>query len=248
MRVVGYALGSRDEGSACGLGGSPSEELHARISSLEHLGRMSEIQVPAHETAVSAEDRAQGAVVATNHLGSISMRRLLEVDRQLTPLLAEIVQVASEVDMPLVCTLEDEPTIAAQNYPGIYRIDISTAGAMSSISEWIETFRAEWEHEHFKKKFTPNLKKKRIARHLALPDWMPLYLGKSKNVSSRVLEHINLPLEKTTFALKLKSRPAMAKYRLRLHALPVPVENYDLVVPVLESALRNRFNPLIGKQ
>lgn len=147
-----------------------------------------------------------------------------------------------------VCELSDETKVATQSFPGIYRIDISTTESACNVSEWIERFRIEWEHDDFKKKFTPNLKKKRIAFHTVLPEWMPLYLGKSKNVSSRVLEHIHLPLEKTTFALKLKARPEMEKYRLRLHVLPVLVQNYDLIVPALESALRNRFNPLIGKQ
>jgi hypothetical protein len=179
------------------------------------------------------------------------MQRLLELDKTLSPLFTVIVKVAAEIDIPFVCPLEDETTIAAQNFPGIYRIDIATSttpGASVTVSDWIEAFRVEWEHEDFKKKFTPNLKKKRIARHAVLPEWMPLYLGKSKNVSARVLEHINLALEKTTFALKLKARPSMQKHKLRLHALPVLVQNYDLVVPALESALRNRFNPLIGKQ
>jgi hypothetical protein len=176
------------------------------------------------------------------------MQRLLELDKSLSPLFAEIVKVAAEIDIPFVCPLEEEATIAAQSYPGIYRIDIATTGASSELTDWIEAFRAEWEHEDFKKKFTPNLKIKRIARHTTLPEWMPLYLGKSKKVGARVLEHINLPLDKTTFALKLKARPSMLKHKLRLHALPVLVRNYDLVVPALESALRDRFNPLIGKQ
>ncbi|MDT8318128.1 MAG: hypothetical protein RQ824_09090 [bacterium] len=77
---------------------------------------------------------------------------------------------------------------------------------------------------------------------------MPLYLGKSKHVGARVLEHINLPLHKTTFALKLKARPTMSTRSFRLHSLQLPVKNYDLIVPALEAALRNRFHPLIGKQ
>lgn len=81
-----------------------------------------------------------------------------------------------------------------------------------------------------------------------LSEWMPVYLGKSKNVARRVLEHINLPLEKTTFALKLKARPAMALRAFRFHALELKVENYDIIAPALESALRNRLHPLIGKQ
>lgn len=176
------------------------------------------------------------------------MQRLLDLDKKLSPLVAEIVNVAADIDIPFVCSLDDPTTIATQSYPGIYRIDISTVGTSLSVSDWIDAFRVEWEHEDFKKKFTPNLKKKRIARHSVLPEWMPLYLGKSKKVSTRVREHIDLGVEKPTFALKLNARPSMSKHKLRLHALPLLVQNYDLVAPALESALRNRFNPLIGKQ
>lgn len=176
------------------------------------------------------------------------MHRLHALDQQLTSLFADFRDIADEIDLPLICSLSDEKAISTLTYAGIYRIDVSTEGAMTDVTSWIAGFRSEWEHEDFKKKFTPNLKLKRIARHEHLPEWMPLYLGKSKNVGNRVLKHINLGLEKTTFALKLKARPSMVKRNFRLHAIKVQVHNYDLVVPALESALRDRFNPLIGKQ
>lgn len=176
------------------------------------------------------------------------MNRINSIDGKFSPLFEEIVKIASDIDVPYICDLNEEVKIATQTFSGIYRIDISTLGETCSVSEWVDKFRLEWEHENYKKKFTPNLKKKRIAQHPNLTEWLPLYLGKSKNVSKRVLEHINLPLEKTTFALKLKARPEMIKYKLRLCAIHVPVKNYDLIVPAFESALRNRFNPLIGKQ
>lgn len=176
------------------------------------------------------------------------MHRIIAIDKSLTSLFQDFNTIAEELSVPFVCDLNDESTIALQKFPGIYRIDVSTAGTTREVKQWISDFRSEWEHDDYKKKFTPNLKLKRIAFHQHLPEWMPLYLGKSKNVGARVLEHISLGLEKTTFALKLKARPSMAARRFRLHALEVRVKNYDLVVPALESALRNRFNPLIGKQ
>ncbi|ENW08420.1 hypothetical protein F934_00007 [Acinetobacter beijerinckii ANC 3835] len=102
------------------------------------------------------------------------------------------------------------------------------------------------EFSHIKN--TPNFQKKRINHHVSLAEWMPLYLGKSKNVGKRVLEHINLAINKKTYALKLKARRDMSNYKLRLCAVPIEVQHYDIIVPVLESKLRDRFNPLIGKQ
>ena len=138
--------------------------------------------------------------------------------------------------------------IEKQSYSGIYRIDISTEKSILDAPTWIEALRVEWEHEDFLKKFTPNFKKKRIAQHRTLLEWMPFYLGKSRNVGKRVLEHINLGLDKNTFALKLKARPTMRNRAFRLHTLKLPVENYDLIVPAMEGILREQFHPLVGKQ
>ena len=176
------------------------------------------------------------------------MYRIMELDEQLSTLFRDFKVVAGELEMVNICDLSDEETIALQSYPGVYRIDVSTAGNSADVSAWIEEFRLEWEHSDFLKKFTPNFKKKRIAQHRHLNEWMPLYLGKSKNVGKRVLEHINLELDKTTFALKLRARPGMSRRIFRLHTLRLPVQNYNLIVPSLESALRDRFHPLVGKQ
>lgn len=186
------------------------------------------------------------AFLSTNF--TTRMNRLSAIDHQLSVLLAPLSVIAAEVDMPLICPLSDEREISRHTYRGLYRIDVSTIGENRDLAQWLSLFRSEWEHADFKKSFTPNLKKKRIAGHTVLSEWMPVYLGKSKNVARRVLEHINLPLEKTTFALKLKARPAMALRAFRFHALELEVENYDIIAPALESALRNRFHPLIGKQ
>lgn len=176
------------------------------------------------------------------------MVRIKEIDQQLTKLFCEFDTIANSLDLPYICDLSDENTIGKQDYPGIYKIDINTGDTHKDFNSWIAEFQAEWEHPDFLKKFTPNTKKKRIKCHTNLAEWIPIYLGKSKKVSSRVLEHINLGLEKTTFALKLKARPTMIARTFRLSTIQLRVENYDLIAPVLEAALRNRFNPIIGKQ
>lgn len=176
------------------------------------------------------------------------MNRILEIDSLLTPILEDLKTIANDIEMAYICPLSDKKTIEQQNYQGIYRIDISTAGSKKTLDEWITSFQEQWELDTFKKKFTPNLKKKRIAQHRTLPEWMPLYLGKSKVVGKRILQHLELPLDKTTYALKLNARGNMSKYAFRLHTILLPVKNYDLVAPILEATLRDRFQPLIGKQ
>lgn len=176
------------------------------------------------------------------------MQRITQVDAELATQFATIVEVANQIDIPIICDLSDENEIAKLTCAGIYKIDICTTGSAGSVQAWVEALREEWEHEDYLRRFTPNFKKKRIKRHATLNEWMPLYLGKSKRIGARVLEHINLQLDKTTFALKLKARPHMSKYKMRLCALPVNVTHYDLIVPTMESVFRDRFNPLIGKQ
>ncbi|WP_371142422.1 hypothetical protein [Burkholderia cepacia] len=177
------------------------------------------------------------------------MERIYALDKILSKAFADFAAISDEIDLPLICDLSDDAPISRLTYSGIYRIDIATlATPDTSVSAWMQAFRAEWEHEDYKRKFTPNLKKKRINRHRSLPEWLPLYLGKSRNVGARVLEHLNLGLDKTTFALKLRARPTMATRAFRLHVLELRVENYDLIAPALEAALRDRFNPIVGKQ
>lgn len=176
------------------------------------------------------------------------MERIEELDKLLTALFHNFDEISKEIVVPIICQLSDERVIAQQQYPGIYRIDVNTSGSNKDFKSWVTDFQCDWEHSDFKKKFTPNTKKKRIKCHNTLDEWLPIYLGKSKNVAARVLEHINLGIEKTTFALKLKARSNMANRQFRLSALRLQVKNYDLIAPALENALRNRFNPIIGKQ
>lgn len=176
------------------------------------------------------------------------MQRLIKLDKELSSLFADFNDIANELEMKDICDLSDEATIAQQSYAGIYRIDVSTAGSSAEVAEWIKAFQVEWEHEAYLKKSTPSLIKKRISKHKQLSEWMPLYLGKAEKVGERVLGHINGKLNTTTYALKLKARVNMNNKKFRLLTLAVPVTNYGLIVPTLESALRDRFHPILGKQ
>ena len=176
------------------------------------------------------------------------MYRILKLDAELTHAFADFKNVAMELQPEYVCSLADEKKISEQDYAGIYLIEVHTGGKSIDVKEWISALRLEWEHPDFLKKFTANFKEKRIRHHKSLPEWMPLYIGKSKTVGKRVLEHLNLELDKSTFAMKIKARPTMAKRDFRLSTLRLPVRNYSIIAPALESALRDRINPLIGKQ
>ena len=177
------------------------------------------------------------------------MNRILKLDAELTSLFSDFKSVASELNPEYICSLADEAKILEQKYAGIYLIEIHTGENSTDVVEWISELRLQWEHPDFLKKFTANFRKKRIRHHKSLSEWMPLYIGKSKNVGKRVLEHLNLGLDKSTFAMKIKARPTMAQRELRLSTLRLQqVGNYNIIAPALESALRDRINPLVGKQ
>ena len=133
-------------------------------------------------------------------------------------------------------------------YKGIYLLEIKNDKRFTDFSSWIKDFKDTWENIDYRKKFTPNTKKIRIKAHKELNEWIPLYIGKSRNVGSRIHGHIYKELHKTTFALKLMARKNLKNETFRLKSIEVDVHNYDSIVPKIEWQLRNRINPIIGKQ
>jgi hypothetical protein len=107
-----------------------------------------------------------------------------------------------------------------------------------------------WVTDDYERKHVPNPKKKRVAAHAGkpLPAWLPLYLGKSRDIAGRVLGHLHLKLDQPTNALKLRERSNITGQRFRLSTLRIDVDNYDLIMPRIESALRNLHNPILGRQ
>lgn len=178
---------------------------------------------------------------------------LKNVDVQLSKIFELFNQVVNDIELDEICRLSDENTIKSKcNYPGIYLIEMLVSSQQKDIEEWIKEFKDAWEAADYKDKHTPSTKKKRISQHQQLKEWMPIYLGKSKNISNRVMAHLDQPLEKTMFALKLKARnnlPSLESFRLRaLNLEKLSKENYDLIVPRIEYCLREKLNPIVGKQ
>lgn len=135
-------------------------------------------------------------------------------------------------------------------HSGVYLIEVHVDDSMKLFEQWVEQFSYTWEHKVYEEYNTPRLIKKRIAEHVKQNSkgWVPLYIGKSKDISSRVKGHLFMPLEKQTYALKLMSRENLESYQLRLSVVPVVVKNYDAIMPKVEGLLRDRLNPLVGRQ
>ncbi|MBU2019669.1 MAG: hypothetical protein KJ941_08485 [Bacteroidetes bacterium] len=181
------------------------------------------------------------------------MEGILNIDNELTKQFDTLEKLTKKVEFIEIAQFKLEN--AADKIPwneivhsGIYLIEIKNNKKFESYENWIENFKQEWEDERYLRKFTPNLKKMRINAHSELIEWMPLYIGKSKNIGSRIHGHIYKELHKTTFALKLMARENLHKETFRISICKVAVRNYDAIVPRIEWQLRNKINPLIGKQ
>lgn len=172
-----------------------------------------------------------------------------EINRQLELLKEEV----KLIDLQEVCEFKlDE---AAEKIPwndlvykGIYLFEIKNDERFSDFNSWINDFKETWEGKDYKYKFTPNTRKVRIKAHNELKEWIPIYIGKSRNIGQRIREHIFKELHKSTFALKLMARSNLKGNTFRLKVLKVEVKNYDSIVPKIEWQLRDRINPILGKQ
>ena len=183
-----------------------------------------------------------------------NMTEIKKIDSIMTKQLDSLKELIVGLSFTEICTFKlnqnhiKEIPWGTLKYPGIYLIEIKNNGEFKSFDLWIKKFKTEWEDEKYLKRFTPNLKKKRIKKHSELTEWIPIYIGKSKQIEGRIHEHIFKELNKTTFALKLNARENLINETFRLSTIRCEVYNYNSIIPVIESELRNRINPLIGKQ
>ncbi len=181
------------------------------------------------------------------------MDKLETINVKLKELKSELISLANLIDFDPICEFNLENcaiTIPWKDimFSGIYLIEIKNDLKYNDFTSWVNNFRDEWEDPKYKKHFVSNLRKVRISKHSELKEWIPIYIGKSKQIGGRIYQHIYKELGKPTFALKLNERENMKKNTFRFSAIKVPHENYDWVMPVFEKTLRNKINPIIGRQ
>lgn len=176
------------------------------------------------------------------------MPALADIDRRLTALLSDFDNQVKSLSFRVICELTDRHRIASLTYPGVYKIDIKVTGRHKTVDSWINWFTPLWHDKRYKKRFVPNLKPGRIRKHKKLPEWMPLYIGKARLINKRVVEHLDLPLNKRTFALKLRARSNLSQQVFRVSTIRLRTTNYDVFAPRLESAKRDQFHPITGRQ
>jgi hypothetical protein len=82
-------------------------------------------------------------------------------------------------------------------------------------------------------------------------EWVPLYVGKSKNVQGRFFEHIE-GMSSTTYGMKLSHREEL-KHGIRFRVSYSPLDELDddvmfELVKVIENRVRDEYQPIIGKK
>lgn len=132
------------------------------------------------------------------------------------------------------------------NVMGLYFFEILSEGNLSEVQDWKDKFQKDW--KSYNKGWTPGVKQIRLNAHAVIKEWMPLYVGTSLKVGCRINDHIILGTDKARFALRLKARESFKDRTFRVSWIPLKVSNYRMILPLLEGTLRNRLNPIVGRQ
>ena len=182
--------------------------------------------------------------------------QLVQIDQGISQQLKKLSLLAESMTLTEVALFElsdltDVIAEEAHHYPGIYLFEIRADLSIKSCGDWLDEFTELWLNHEEPIAWVPGIKQIRIKAHKragSLSEWVPLYIGKSRNVGKRISEHIHKGREKTTFAMKLKIRRIFYGQSFRVKTLQLNIENYDVIAPHLESFFREKWHPLVGKQ
>lgn len=180
------------------------------------------------------------------------MRIMEAIDKKITAVHIELHDYAQSLIFEQLCefSMNNLETIPWEklNFQGLYLIEIKNDLKYNAFKEWSEEFCFRWQDPLYVRRWVSNPKKMRLAKHTELKEWIPLYIGKSKKIKDRLYEHIHLKLEQPTTGLKLLVRENMQNEIFRVSFINIPTQNYDWVMPKFEKILRDRINPIIGRQ
>jgi hypothetical protein len=148
--------------------------------------------------------------------------------------------------------LDCKNLFAYSKQKGIYLFELNLDSSNlvgKNRAEKIGNFATDWSQKKNDSFISSSVIKKRL--HLMSnydEQWLPLYIGKNKDIYGRIKEHIDLCPTKKTYAMKLRHRTNLHGLEFRVTTIEIDVLNYDFIVPHIERSLREIYNPLIGKQ
>lgn len=148
--------------------------------------------------------------------------------------------------------LESENIFTHKKEQGIYLFELNL-DSENLVGEKkatrITNFAKSWAKKKNDSFFSSSVIKKRLKYRSDFNEqWLPIYIGKNKDIYKRIIEHIELSPKKNTYAMKLKHRTNLHGLEFRVSTIEIDVDNYDFIVPHIERTLREVYHPLIGKQ
>lgn len=161
--------------------------------------------------------------------------------------------VDSSTEFILNNELDDSAFQSIINDQGIYLFELNLSSANlkgEKCTTKLSNFAKMWHTNPYNLVYSPNVinKRQNMYEKDFTSDWLPLYIGKCKKVKNRILNHINLPKDSKTYALKLKARKNLYGCVFRVSYIQLNVMNYNFIAPSIEQALRDSYNPIIGRQ
>jgi hypothetical protein len=148
--------------------------------------------------------------------------------------------------------LDSKNLFAHKKEKGVYLFELNLDSQNligSKRATKIKNFADAWAKKKNDSFFSSSVIKKRLQfRSDFNEQWLPIYIGKNKDIYKRIIEHIELSPKKNTYAMKLKHRINLHGLEFRVSTIEINVDNYDFIVPHIERSLREVYNPLIGKQ
>lgn len=177
---------------------------------------------------------------------------MVSIDEKISAIQLELYEYSKNLKFEALCEFSmnnlDSIPWHEMNCQGLYLIEIKNDFKYDIFTDWANDFCKRWGDERYVKRWVSNPKKMRLSKHQGLNEWIPLYIGKSRKIKDRIHEHIHLKLEQPTTGLKLKVRDNMQNEIFRVSFINIPTENYEWVMSNLERILRDRINPIIGRQ
>lgn len=138
------------------------------------------------------------------------------------------------------------------NIEGVYFLEIKRNYEFDDLKKWGQVFEKKWKNDTINNApiFSPsrmdNLSK---DKKLNLNEWIPFYLGKSKDIKNRIKQHLySLSPERTTSALKLNQRKSIQDETFKIKYVEIKTDYYDILMQKIEHFLREIYNPIVGKQ
>lgn len=136
--------------------------------------------------------------------------------------------------------------------PGIYyfeaKFKFTTPSELSEFGQRWGRARAETQDGKM-----PRYYPSRAEHHFAAlkaGEPIPFYLGKRESIADRIKNHLELPLNSGTYALKLRARPLVIRdveITYSYQSFEIPLTAY-FGVGLIESELRKILNPILGRQ